>query len=290
MTDSNSNLSLWNDLEKTDPEYTKGFNRAGGFKGTAINAMYAIKKMTEKFGPMGKGWGIEVENERIEECGDEKLVFVQVALWWAEIVDDKRYKHIVGPQWGGDKLRSTRSGGNAFNDDEALKKATTDAMLKCMSYLGIGADLHLGLYDDNKYVANAEREFTGASTMPDKRPERPTRTKQGADATPVGSGSVKPDVGMTKLPPVDTAAESAAEIAELQHKVDEGWGIIQTHLLKKHSGDIKAAKEEVKKAAADWLNGVDTKDLKAKLMATRVGQAHYIAELAGAAQGKPAGE
>lgn len=279
----NEGLQIWNDFEKTDPEYTKGFTRGGGFKGTAINAMYAIKKMTEKFGPMGKGWGIEsVDKEFVPGANGEVLVFVQVAIWWGEATaDGKRFKHVVGPQWGGDKLIVFRkSDGSLSNDDEALKKATTDGMLKCMSYLGIGADLHLGFYDDSKYVAQAEREFSDASTMPKKRePAKPTGTAKPADATPAASGTGSADVGMTKMPEPDKAAEEAAELAKVQGEVDTAWGIVQTLLLEKHAGDTGAAKKEAQAKAKGWLNGINTSDKMEKLKATRIGQSHMIVEL-----------
>src|SRR5471030_1894134 len=59
------NLSLWESLEKTDPRHTKQFSRAGGFRGTAINGTYIIKRLTETFGPCGRGWKFVLEDERI---------------------------------------------------------------------------------------------------------------------------------------------------------------------------------------------------------------------------------
>lgn len=282
----NEGLQIWNELEKTDPEYTKQFTRAGGFKGTAINAMYAVKKMTEKFGPMGKGWGVEsIDKEFVPGANGEVLIFVQVAIWWGETTaDGKRFKHVVGPQWGGDKVISFRkSDGLLSNDDEALKKATTDGMLKCMSMLGVGSDLHLGLYDDSKYVAQAEREFSDASTMPKKKESKPasnpTDTAPAASAIPAASGTGSADVGVTKLPEVDKAQEEATEIAKIQAEVDNAWGIIQTLLLDKHAGDTGAAKKEAQEQAKGWLSGVDIKDKRAKLTATRIGQSHMIVAL-----------
>lgn len=46
-----------------------------------------------------------------------------------------------------------------YTDEEAPKKSLTDAMSKCLSLLGFSADIHLGLYDDNKYVAQLNEEF-----------------------------------------------------------------------------------------------------------------------------------
>ena len=47
-----------------------------------------------------------------------------------------------------------------YTDEEAPKKSMTDAMSKCLSLLGFSADIHLGLYDDNKYVSEMQEKFT----------------------------------------------------------------------------------------------------------------------------------
>jgi hypothetical protein len=44
-------------------------------------------------------------------------------------------------------------------DNDAFKKATTDALTKLLSHLGFNADVFLGLFDDNKYVKRMEQEF-----------------------------------------------------------------------------------------------------------------------------------
>ena len=44
-------------------------------------------------------------------------------------------------------------------DDEAPKKAMTDAMTKAFSHLGMSADVFLGMFDDSKYVESLKKEF-----------------------------------------------------------------------------------------------------------------------------------
>ena len=44
------NLRHWDALRKTDPKHTKPFQRAGGFRGTAIKPIYMTQMMTEYFG------------------------------------------------------------------------------------------------------------------------------------------------------------------------------------------------------------------------------------------------
>ena len=48
---------------------------------------------------------------------------------------------------------------NGGLDDEAPKKAMTDAMTKAFSHLGVSADVFLGLFDNNKYVEEMTKKF-----------------------------------------------------------------------------------------------------------------------------------
>ncbi|MDD1149777.1 hypothetical protein M5G25_15895 [Pseudomonas sp. TNT2022 ID357] len=63
------NLALWEEVEKTDPKFTKEYTGPGGFTGTAVNAQYLAKRATEKFGPCGTGWGYDVIEERFDIGG-----------------------------------------------------------------------------------------------------------------------------------------------------------------------------------------------------------------------------
>jgi hypothetical protein len=47
---------------------------------------------------------------------------------------------------------------NGHVDDEAPKKSLTDAVGKCLSLLGFAADVHMGLWDGDKYTAEAAKQ------------------------------------------------------------------------------------------------------------------------------------
>ncbi|MCP4108360.1 MAG: hypothetical protein GY749_22920 [Desulfobacteraceae bacterium] len=146
-----SNIEIWDALCKTDPAHTKSFTRAGGFSGTAIKPTWTIKRMTEQFGPCGAGWGINEPSFDVQPAGDETLVFCTVSVWYKS-KDNLLYGV------GGDKLIVKRK--NYFaTDDEAYKKAFTDAVTNALKYLGVGADVHMGQFDDNKYVNALIAEF-----------------------------------------------------------------------------------------------------------------------------------
>lgn len=148
----NANLAIWNTLSRTDPAHTKQFSRAGGFKGTAIKPIWIVKMLTEQFGACGEGWGMGEPQFHWVPAEDEALVYCTVACWHTS-----RDNVFYGV--GGEKVISKRRDGGLFADDEAYKKAFTDAVGNAFKFVGVGADVHMGLFDDSKYVAAVRQEF-----------------------------------------------------------------------------------------------------------------------------------
>ena len=64
---SDKNLALWRLNETTDPAHTKPVRI--GKDMTAIDTYYQIKRATETFGPIGEGWGWNLEEETVEGTG-----------------------------------------------------------------------------------------------------------------------------------------------------------------------------------------------------------------------------
>lgn len=158
------NLKIWNAVCKTDPKYTKNFSRSGGFSGTAINAEYIIKRLTELFGPIGHEdtWGYEVTNEELvpgkpfvfnNDTHNEVLHHVSIKFWYS--VDGK--KHEIPTVFGNTVYVGVNKNG-PYTDEEASEKSVTDALSKAAKRIGVSADIHLGLWDDSKYVADRYRE------------------------------------------------------------------------------------------------------------------------------------
>jgi len=158
-----SNTRVWDALSKTDPKHTKSFTRSGGFKGTAVKPIWAIKRMTEQFGPAGHGWGMEQPSFQVVTTHEEVLVFCTVALWY---LDGDSRGTVYGV--GGDKVLVKRSGGQ-FTNDEAFKASYTDALSNAMKQIGVAADVHMGLFDDDKYVREVKREFENGDWMAQAR-------------------------------------------------------------------------------------------------------------------------
>ena len=138
-------MQIWDKLKKTDPKYTKPFGKFGK-ELTTVDPQYQIQMMTSMFGPVGKGWKYTVEYKYLDG-----LVFAEVSIKY--YLDSKWYEY--GPVCSVQNLSKK----NGSLDDEAPKKAMTDAMTKAFSHLGMSADVFLGMFDDSKYVESLKKEF-----------------------------------------------------------------------------------------------------------------------------------
>jgi len=160
-----SNTALWEALAVTDPDHTKKFKRAGGFEGTAVKPIYTELKMTETFGACGVGWGITEPSFITVPAGDEMLVYCTVGIWY--VYDGKRSETVYGV--GGDLAIKKFNSGKVAADDEAFKKAFTDAIGNAMKHIGMSADVHMGQHDDSKYVTQVRKEIADKAKGPDDR-------------------------------------------------------------------------------------------------------------------------
>jgi hypothetical protein len=150
-----SHTRIWDELKMTDPKQTKPFSRAGGFKGTATKPIWTSLRMTEYFGPCGIGWGMDKPEHTTLLANTEGLVFCTTGLWYIDPATGERGQ-VYGV--GGDKFLISQSNG-LRTSDEAFKAAYTDALSNAMKQIGVCADIHMGLFEDNKYVSEARAEY-----------------------------------------------------------------------------------------------------------------------------------
>lgn len=171
-------MTLWDSVRTPDPSATKSFSRSGGFKGTATNAVYLIQRATELWGPMGGKWGVDIVEDRVfqgapmlgdagQVIGHEQLHVIRISL---------RHPDGVVPGYGQTMMVGKNKWG-PFTDEEAPKKSLTDALTKAMSWLGFAADIHLGLWDDNKYVNEAKKAFDEAKKDTPPPPANPPQVE-----------------------------------------------------------------------------------------------------------------
>lgn len=147
MSQEKDNLEIWN-LVRQVPDNAKKPILAGRLKGkTDINPVWRIKTLTEQFGPVGIGWYTETERWT-EAKGEEKALFVHLKLYIKR--NGEWSKPIEG--YGGAMIQAQERSG-LFFDDDAAKKAYTDAISQACRSLGIGADVYWEL-DATKYAAD----------------------------------------------------------------------------------------------------------------------------------------
>lgn len=144
------NLKIWQTFADIDPQFTKPIT-GKAYKGTSPNPQYVIMCLTNLFGPVGQGFGWEVLSDGFERLGDEVLHWCRIRFW-----------HTSRENWfeayGQTKAVLKTSNGPRV-DEDAPKKSLTDAIVKAASQLGIAANIFLGRWDDQKYVATVNEGF-----------------------------------------------------------------------------------------------------------------------------------
>jgi len=157
-----SNTRHWDALKATDPKHTKSFSRSGGFKGTAMKPIWIIEQMTRHFGPVGEGWGMGEPTFQVVDLTKDTgrvMVYCWVSCWHTD-----RANTFFGV--GGDTVQDQFRDGRMAPDDEAFKKAYTDAINNALKYVGVGADIHMGQFEDSKYMKEVTAQF--APTLPEE--------------------------------------------------------------------------------------------------------------------------
>lgn len=131
-------LELYNKVRNVPLEAQRTImgGRLNGF--TDINPMWRIQILTENFGICGIGWKVEIIKQWLEPYSNgEVAAFCDINLY---IKQDGAWSDAI-PGTGGSKFVAKESGG-MYVDDEAYKKAYTDALSVACKMLGIGADVY----------------------------------------------------------------------------------------------------------------------------------------------------
>lgn len=254
------NLAIWDALSKTDPNHTKGFKRAGGFSGTAIRPIWIIQRLTEQFGPVGVGWGMGKPTfDLVHASEGEVAVYCTVECWHTH-----RENVFVGV--GGDKaVGKNKHGLNV--DDEAFKKAFTDAVGNAFKFVGIAADVHMGLFDDSKYVNDTAREFAAAKAGQGQSEESEVGPDQHSDdRAPRGRGAA----GSTKSQ-LDRAEK------EIVHELG-GCGDDDMLIAYLETAEYKAAKALLEEHRPSALYGPAPEGLEGEFLPIKARIANMVRE------------
>ena len=166
----NPNMRIYDAVRSVPPEAIKPIT-AGRLKGKSdINPMWRIKVLTEQFGPCGEGWYTEGVRywTIVQEKSLEMAVFCELQLhtkgengWSAPIYGI-----------GGNTVIAAEKNG-LYLDDEAYKKAYTDALSVACKALGIGADVYWQS-DRTKYSGVTETEQPAGNNIKQAKPVQVT--------------------------------------------------------------------------------------------------------------------
>lgn len=176
------NLSLWNRHADIDPKFTKAIT-GKQYKGTSPNPQYVIQCLTDMFGPVGEGFGWRVLREDFQPLGEKTLHWCRIEFW--HTIRENTFE-----SYGQTLAAYPTSSGGFMVDEDAPKKSLTDAIIKAASHIGIAANIFLGRWDDQKYVAQVNAEF---------------RQEERKDSAPPAASQVE----------IDTAKDAAAACADL---------------------------------------------------------------------------
>jgi hypothetical protein len=203
------NLAIWRRVECTDPNYTTPMT--GPFNGTAVNPVYMIRKATELFGPIGIDWGYDIVEESFVEgqpfgvkedganVGNCMVHILRLSFWYTSGGRIGRFE-----QFGQTSFIGVNSFG-VYTDGDVKKKSLTDALTKCLSYIGIAADVHMGRFDDSSYVNARIAEYGNQGFQ--------GSTASIASAAPPGTPVSKPRRAASGVSGVSGSAPSAPRSA-----------------------------------------------------------------------------
>ena len=140
------NLDLYDKVRAVPKEAQKQIS-GGRLNGmTDINPMWRIKTLTEQFGVCGFGWKPVIVEKFIDKTDGEWIATVVINLY---VKMDGEWSEPI-PGIGGSKILSKDKSG-LYADDEAYKKAYTDALSVACKALGIGADVYWSKGRASKY-------------------------------------------------------------------------------------------------------------------------------------------
>lgn len=149
------NMEIYNLLCNT-PDIAKKEIKGGRLKGmTDINPMHRIKMLTEVFGACGFGWYYEITDKWLEQGADGVIAaFVNINLYVK--YNGEWSKPIQGTGGSSYVAKEQKA---LYTDDEAYKKALTDAISVACKALGMCADVYYKKDFETKYTTLQELEY-----------------------------------------------------------------------------------------------------------------------------------
>ncbi len=163
--DDNPNMRIWDEVFQVPEGSTKPIKDGRGL--TAIAPMALFEQATKLWGPIGEGWGFEIEKDGFVYLDSSKrpedaLHIMTIKLWYGgskpvkPAEPGKPLYHSCPSTYGMGctKLFQVR-GGKPYIDDDFNKSTLTDAITNALSRLGFGGSVRLGEMQ-SKYTTNLD--------------------------------------------------------------------------------------------------------------------------------------
>lgn len=149
-----NNLEIYENCRAVPVEAKKPIT-GGRLNGkTDINPMWRIKKLTELFGPCGIGWWYSIEKQWLERYDNGEIAaFCDINLFYKWGNETSQPIHGTGGS-----MFAVKEKNGIYVDDDAYKKALTDAISVACKAIGVGADVYWAA-DASKYDRAEEEDF-----------------------------------------------------------------------------------------------------------------------------------
>lgn len=174
---SNENLKLWDSVQETNPNYTKNA-KVGGNKITSISPQYQIKNVTEQFGSYGDKWGfknieldyslvsVSFKKDKTEGAWPNIKVVGREDAFMGLVVFKAIFFYPNGEFPVINSISLFTNNDMTKLDDNFAKKLETDSLTKAISKLGFNADIFMGKFDDQRYVAEMQEKYKEPVPLP----------------------------------------------------------------------------------------------------------------------------
>jgi hypothetical protein len=197
-----ANLAIWQSLERTDPKHVKPIT-GKSYQGNSPKPHYVIWRLTERFGPVGVGFGWNVIREGYvpgipHQDGAEQLHECHILFWWRDGGERGEVE-----SFGGTKALYKAKQGYWVSDEDAAKKSLTDAITKAASWLGVAGDIFMGRWDDSKYVDGLKAEARNPVKPPIEDVRQAFRDSVALGAAKKTATDIQADLSRPVEPPHD---------------------------------------------------------------------------------------
>lgn len=157
------NLKLWNQVSKTDPAHTKEVSF--GRKFTAVDPTYQNRMATALWGPQGDKWGLrDLHYTTFTSKGWDKSAKAEFTETTMMLTATLFYP----TEDGGTGLVPVAADMKFRAGDDVAKKLRTQCKSKALAELGFAADVFMGKFDDQAYVADASLKFGNQAAFVEK--------------------------------------------------------------------------------------------------------------------------